>query len=94
MSEKTTSSASASIAFPVASLAVFVMLIMKVGNIAGFGSVSWLWVFSPWLIVGGLIVSFLVVAAILAGIGLGIAALVDKRNAKKRAAARTSKRLR
>lgn len=68
MTDKTsTATASASVAFPVASLAVFVMLIMKVGNIAGFASVSWWWVFSPWLISLGL---FVVVIAVILIIGL------------------------
>lgn len=92
MSEKTsTASATASVGFPVASLAVFVMLIMKLGNIAGFASVSWWWVFSPWLIAIGLTVGILLVIAVVGGIILGGATALDKRDAKKAEKARAAR---
>lgn len=98
MTEKSTSSATASIGFPVASLAVFVMFVLKVAGMAGaswgLADLSWLWVFAPWLIVLGLVILFLVLAGIFAGMAIGGAALLDKRDAKNRAKARATKRLR
>lgn len=84
-----TANASATIAFPFATLAVAVMAVLKIAGMQGaswgLANLSWWWVFSPWLFAIAFTVAMLVLFGIVAAVALGVADLMDRRTARKRA---------
>ena len=88
MSDNNTATASASVAFPFATIAVVVLIIAKTQNLWGLGDLSWVWVFAPWWLSIVAFFGVLLIVGIFVGIGFGVAALLDLRGAKKARKAR------
>lgn len=88
MSDNNTATASATVAFPLATIAVVVLAVAKVQNLWGLGDLSWVWVFAPWWLSIVAFFGVLLIIGIFVGIGFGVAWILDKRKAKKRAKAR------
>lgn len=88
MSDNNTATASASVVFPFATIAVVVLIIAKLQNLWGLGDLSWVWVFAPWWLSFVAFLGIMLIILVFVGIGFGIAALFDWRKARKREKAR------
>lgn len=60
-----TATATASRGFPVFAFATMVLFVLKVGNVASFGDISWWLVFAPLLLGLGIALIFLVIFLII-----------------------------
>lgn len=88
MSNTSSATASASVAFPFSTIAVVGLIIAKLQNLWGLGDLSWWWVFAPYWLPFLVFIAVLLIIGVIWAVGYGVVTLLDnaksKKDAKKR----------